>query len=253
MIYGIYRENDEAGNPESDRAIADAVRESLEASGHSVFMLEGEEAEKIAGKKPDLVFSMARKGTALDILSRMESSGLPVINSPRAIRLCFNREQVYRMMESSGLPLPRTSLKPIDNVGEEIPFMLKKPGTHGKKGDTFAVTNPEEMKAALKSLKASGIKNILVQDFVIGGKSYKFYGIGDEIFLPDFDKPGSENVIEFARRISHLIGMDVFGGDFIYKNGNFYVVDFNDWPSFSSMRKEAGERIAQLIISRLKP
>jgi glutathione synthase/RimK-type ligase-like ATP-grasp enzyme len=53
-------------------------------------------------------------------------------------------------------------------------------------------------------------------------------------------------------RLAQLIGIDVYGGDVIVdKNGLFYIIDFNDWPSFSRCKTEAAKAISQLIKERI--
>jgi len=42
----------------------------------------------------------------------------------------------------------------------------------------------------------------------------------------------------------------VYGGDAIVQaDGSFYIIDFNDWPSFSPCVNAAAEAISQLILS----
>ena len=49
-------------------------------------------------------------------------------------------------------------------------------------------------------------------------------------------------------RLSQLVGVEVFGGDAIIdEQGRFYIIDFNDWPSFSRCREEAAMAIAQCV------
>ena len=48
-----------------------------------------------------------------------------------------------------------------------------------------------------------------------------------------------------VERLAQLVGIEVYGGDAIIDSeGRFYIIDFNDWPSFSRCRDEAAEAIA---------
>lgn len=254
-VYGVHREYAEAGKPESDRAIAALVGKNLEALGYTVQMIDGEQAPTLAGNSPDLVFTMARRPETLRAFVGFEERGIPVVNSPKAVQLCFNRARVYEMMADGGLPVPDTRLVSLGEVGDAFPYVLKKPDTHGKKGDTFVVTSAAEKSAAVDSLRASGREQVLLQDFV-HGQTQKFYGIGEKVVLPDW-KQGqaasqAEDVRNQARRIAGMIGMNVYGGDFIQApGGETFIIDFNDWPSFSSIREEAGRDIAKLLAARL--
>lgn len=255
-IVGLYRENDEAGKPESDRALAFLVGEKLKEKDLEVEMLDGENAGHLKSHSPLLIFSMARKPTALEILEGFEQKGVRIINSPKAIRLCFNREKTYNLMKKNGLALPKTALVSLNAIPpNRFPFLLKKADMHGKRGDTFLVKNQADLSSAANALRESGRAQALFQEFV-EGTPYKFYGIGKEIFLPDFsfdEKKTVEKIKEDCKKIASLVGMDVFGGDFIFsaQEKKAYVVDFNDWPSFSLMREEAATKIAGLLISKL--
>lgn len=251
-ILGIYREYEEAGKPKEDRAIASLVGEMLRDKGHNVKMIDGEEISKIEKERPDLIFSMARRQTTLDLLCKKEKT-IPIINSPRAVKLCLNRQEVYNIMKEENIPFPDTHEVLLDDIKEEFPFVLKKTDSHGKLGDTFIVRSSGELKSAINSLRASGTNKILLQVFVDGHVN-KYYGIGNEVFFPNFiETKNFERVKKYVIRLSRAVGLDVFGGDFIYtQKGEIYIIDFNDWPSFSPMKEEAAKKIAKLIDSMLK-
>ena len=51
-----------------------------------------------------------------------------------------------------------------------------------------------------------------------------------------------------AEALAAAVGLQVYGGDAIVTaDGSWYMIDFNDWPSFSRCREEAAEAIAGLI------
>ena len=53
-----------------------------------------------------------------------------------------------------------------------------------------------------------------------------------------------------AERAATISGLSVYGGDAIVQaDGSFYIIDFNDWPSFSPCVNAAAEAISQLILS----
>ena len=48
-----------------------------------------------------------------------------------------------------------------------------------------------------------------------------------------------------------LLQIPVYGGDVVIdEDGEFWFIDFNDFPSFSSCRARAAEAIAQRILQR---
>ena len=52
-------------------------------------------------------------------------------------------------------------------------------------------------------------------------------------------------------RLSRLTQVPVYGGDAIVdKEGQFYIIDFNDWPSFSAFRQTMALTIAIEIMEQ---
>ena len=63
-----------------------------------------------------------------------------------------------------------------------------------------------------------------------------------------FDVSALQSEVE---RLAQLVGIEVYGGDAIIdRQGRFYIIDFNDWPSFSRCRDEASEAIGNLLVSQ---
>ena len=102
----------------------------------------------------------------------------------------------------------------------------------------------------------------------VPGDLVKFYGVGTAFF--QFFYPSDDGISKFGDekrngvahhyafeaerlhqevvRLSQLVGVEVFGGDAIIdEHGRFYIIDFNDWPSFSRCREEAAMAIAQCV------
>ena len=51
-----------------------------------------------------------------------------------------------------------------------------------------------------------------------------------------------------AEQLAAAVGLEIYGGDCIVcADGTWYMIDFNDWPSFSRCREEAADAIAGLI------
>ncbi|MBR1446917.1 MAG: hypothetical protein IJ586_07535, partial [Alloprevotella sp.] len=65
----------------------------------------------------------------------------------------------------------------------------------------------------------------------------------------EFDVKALQSIAATAAR---TIGFDIFGGDaVITAQGEIFIIDFNDWPSFSSCREEAAEAIAKHLWKQL--
>lgn len=130
-------------------------------------------------------------------------------------------------------------------------------------------------RAALANQQASfvirGVTNWIVQAH-IPGDLVKFYGVCGGFFR--YYYPNDDGISKFgdeklngeahhydfdvdalqaiAERVSMLTGVEVYGGDAIVTaSGAFYIIDFNDWPSFSRCRNEASEAIVHYIKNKI--
>jgi len=55
----------------------------------------------------------------------------------------------------------------------------------------------------------------------------------------------------YADMLAKKLRVPVYGGDIVIdEDGEFWFIDFNDFPSFSSCRARAAEAIAQRILQR---
>ena len=106
------------------------------------------------------------------------------------------------------------------------------------------------------------------------GDLVKFYGVQGTPFFHWFypydlghSKYGHEEIngksqgIEFdIERMKHIcqdaadvLDVKIYGGDCIISpEGEIYIIDFNDWPSFAPCRDEAAPHIAKSILSTIK-
>jgi hypothetical protein len=65
-----------------------------------------------------------------------------------------------------------------------------------------------------------------------------------------FDEP---YLIHEVHRLADVVSLDIYGGDAIIdKDGRIYIIDFNDWPSFSRCREDAAKAIAKLLKDKMK-
>ncbi|MEW6035829.1 MAG: hypothetical protein AB1529_04410 [Candidatus Micrarchaeota archaeon] len=256
-ILGLYREKKLAGKPEADNQIADAVGNALRRKPlvETVEMMRSE-GLRLDFPYPQLIFSMARGPDALSVLS-CAAAHAPVVNTPAAVQSCLRRSNLHDTMAKAGIPFPETRVfKEHEVLGLVPPFVLKRTATHGKSRDTLLISSKEDIAALPALIREIDDSFYLVQE-LIGGRTFKFYGIGNEIFPLAFadaaSKPKIAELADYARGMARCLDLDVFGGDFIYTSRNeFYFVDVNDWPSFSAIRAEAAEKIADLLLARTK-
>lgn len=263
MIKAIYRETRfSPSSVEKDKAIMDDVLTILkDRYGHQTESFHAEDVRPEMLKDATVILSMARSEALLGTLQSLKDEGVKVINTPEGISLCNNRYNLYSLFAENGVPCP-----PED--GEDGVWVKRGEGCAEVKDDVRFCTSETEIANAINSLKKRGITKYLVQAHV-KGDLVKFYGVADTDFFTcsyptdnGHSKFGLEAIngqshhycfdIEAlkatADKAAHLSGVLIYGGDAIVKeDGTFHIIDFNDWPSFSSCRKEASEAIAKLI------
>ncbi|MBR1626736.1 MAG: NTP transferase domain-containing protein [Bacteroidales bacterium] len=145
--------------------------------------------------------------------------------------------------------------------------------------DVIKVASSDKANAILKNYNSRGIKTAVISEN-IEGDIIKFYGIAsdcsnnekedrknvlsDNFFYmtyPSKDKFNNDinvnkqrieiNKQEFiltCQKAAKVLGLDIYGGDAaVDKKGNFYIIDMNDFPSFSACRNQAAESIVRLV------
>ena len=225
-------QRDESFSPnavEKDLAILQAVGEKLRDRGASVSYVKEELLQDKRWKLGDrvgVIFSMARSEKSLAVLQQAQAEGVMVVNDPRSIEICNSRRAIDGLMRSNSIPAA-----PYYERGKG---WIKADRGH----DVRFAANEEEM-LAFKQQVEDPLLTAHVE-----GTLVKFYGVADRFFSPQ----GYPQVAEAAARLARLVGIQVYGGDAVLlSDGTFAIIDFNDWPSFSSCREEAAAAICRLI------
>lgn len=275
MRAGAYSPN-HIGN---DTAIFNAVAEHLRKRGCIVNVYS--EEQLIAGNvTEDIIINMCREQKSIALLQQMEDAGKIVINSGYGIENC-TRERMTRILMGSNIPQPQSLMV---NTNEMIIDSLEKGGFTQcwiKRGDFHAihkedvsfVRHTQEAQDLLHEYFLRGIKRAVINKHIVGDL-VKFYGVQGTPFFHWFypydlghSKYGHEEIngksqgIEFdIERMKHLcqdaadvLDVKIYGGDCIISpDGEIYIIDFNDWPSFAPCRDEAAPHIAKSILSTIK-
>lgn len=211
----------------------------------------------------ECILTMARSKQTLKALVRLEQSGRHVINATTGVKNC-QRSVLDKLMRTNNVPMPPTK--------EGHGYWLKR-------GDAAAQSKADvvycEDKAALldaeNDFRSRGISDMVVSAHV-PGDLIKFYAVGSTMF--QYYYPSDDGISKFGdelrngrahhyafdsaalhrevTRLAEITGVSVYGGDAVVgKDGRFYIIDFNDWPSFSRCRDEAAEAIAQLAVASI--
>ena len=287
-IVGIYRASQFSPNMEdSDAAILNAVADRLRQSGHEVTCVR-EREERLRPKNDiaceasvkreeieldlegvDVVLTMGRLTSTLNLLQEVESKGVKVINSSLAIRHC-ERKRFTQILMDEDVPFAQSRVfQSSDNITWDLfPCWLKKGEGYAEVAeDVVFVRNAEELAAQVESMRRRGITTLVVSQH-LEGDLIKFYGVrGAGFFFWCYASDGpdkfgnnpinhqtqgyrfSEQALhEICNHAATVIGLDVYGGDCVVsKNGKIQLIDINDWPSFSRCREQAAEKIIRLI------
>ncbi len=264
----------------NDTAIINLTCEQLRKRGCQVKTYSEEQLIAGAVKEP-IVIHMCRDQRSFPILQAMEDSGRLVINSGYGVENC-TRERLTRILLGSGIPYPESLMV---NTNQTVTEQMERIGMERawiKRGDTYAmhkedvtyVRHPEEAQEVLQEYFLRGIKRAVINRH-LDGDQVKFYGVRDTDYFYCFypfektysskgdDKAprrgGEEARFDIDKfrdacdRAADILDIRIYGGDAIIDpEGNFSIIDFNDWPSFAPCRVEASGVIARAILAEIK-
>lgn len=265
---GIYREPEfSPGKVAADAAIIDAVLAELRGEGVQTAAIEA--SRFVAGEvvRAPLILAMCQGERALGRLAAAEKSGAVALNSALAIRNCY-RDLLGAGLSHAGVPTPagavlRTArpldLKPLRGLDLSAPMYVKRGDLHALgPRDVQRVEGLEQLEATLLQFVRRGVPLVYVQQEAIG-PVVKFYGVGDgEYFavIPDDDvilTDGAKLALgRAAAAAAAALGLEVWGGDAAIHGGDFSIIDFNDWPSFSQVRAAGAKAIARRALRMVR-
>lgn len=257
---------------EKDRAILCSVTRIMSSNGHNVQLLTEEEYADECSRF-DIIINMSRTPSTLEKLCKAQAAGCIVTNTPQAVHNC-SRRRFTECLKKENIPQPQSTIHNVDEAPpcEGYPLWIKKAdGWSEHPSDVCYASNSEEATAALANFKSRGINEVIICRH-IEGDIIKFYGIGQKFFRvcrpnPDDTKFGlekingtphhypidSEELHAMALAAARSIGVEIFGGDaIITPESKIYIIDLNDFPSFSAVRDEAAQAIYDLINSKIK-
>ena len=256
-VIAIYR--DACFSPNSvaaDRSIMDATIDRL--SQHQVLVI----AEHELGEqhRADLFLSMGRLPRTIQLLKAHELQNRALVINNAAALERFSRRHILQMMQENGIPTPPETC--------EHGYWVKRADAAAQtKADVVFCSDKATAEKTKRNFALRGVNDVVVSAHVVGDL-IKFYGVGDSFFgyfYPtdnSHSKFGNEkrngiaqhfgfNLHELraaATRLARLTGIDVYGGDCIVdREGRFFIIDFNDWPSFSPCREQAADAISLFV------
>lgn len=254
----------------------ETVATLLRGEGHIVTLYEVDALleDKVS---EDVIFSMARGETALQKLECHERSGSVVVNSPQGVRNC-HRLSISRLINESGANVPPYlwfDLSADLDIPHyvDFPCWLKRSDASAQEPDDVCfVIDEAHLKECLATFRKRKISEALISRHV-EGDIVKFYGVAGSSFFnwryPTLNGKQSKfglevhngpvqqyafSVLDLKKHVDYVAlqaDVAVYGGDCVVdSSGKCWIIDFNDWPSFSSCIDKAAEAIVALVLKK---
>ena len=261
-----------------DLQIMNAVKMMLNNNGHLVQMIDEDAFAELninnVAEEYGFVFTMMRSRNALNALKILQEHGLKAINPFEGINNA-KRKVITRIMSNMGAPIPDTLFDvDVDSFNKfDFPAWIKfADGWAKEHDDVVFVRNKKEAIENLNRLKikypgasfmaCSHLKGDLVKFYGVQGTSFFFccypdinkskFGLERINGLPNHFHFNTNNLKNICDIVADRSKIFVYGGDCIIQpNGDFFIIDFNDWPSFSACRQQAAQAIANRIEKEL--
>lgn len=241
---------------EKDCAILQAVVEGLQ---QPVVWTDEAQVQTEGLPPADLYLTMARGTAVLQQLAEAEKAGKRVVNAAESVAQCV-RSVLHRALQAHAIPLPPTE----GNAG----YWLKRGDASAQEqGDVVFCRDKEALTMQQQLFVQRGVTDWVVEAH-LPGDLLKFYGVAGgffRYFYPSDDgmsKFGNEQhnglahhyafdaaqLQAMVEQVAALTGVEVYGGDVIVApSGEFFLIDFNDWPSFSRCREAAAKAIVAWV------
>lgn len=259
---GIFSPN-HIGN---DAAILHATAGELRRRGCQVNVYSEQEFLERAVDE-DIVLAMCRGPQTVERLQRLEDKGVTVINSGYGIENCV-RMIMTGMLQEAGIPIPESIVvdtnvearRRLERAGFGICWVKRADSPTLHQEDSCRCRHPEEAQEILHEFFFRGIRKAVVSRYV-EGERIRFYGVASSgwfhCFIPfgagtilETDEQKKERIRDIAMKAAATLGVDIFGGDMVMTpQGDIYLANFDDWPSFAPIRKEAAKAIAKSVIA----
>lgn len=208
----------------------------------------------------DGLCSMARDPLILSLLSVYKVHGIPIVNDPFSVKKCMDRAFFNAILAKGGFQIPTThicsNLKSHFNGRLVLKEVLLCRGVRGK---GVILTSD-----SLPSKKPKRKSPVIVQEFLDASLGIKAYVIGGDVYLKrmqltkkcdnisiNLTSPERSNIKETCIKCGELLSIDIFNVEFLRTVEGFFIVDVNDFPSFSNI-PDAEERIANYLLRYFK-
>jgi ribosomal protein S6--L-glutamate ligase len=212
----------------------------------------------------------------MDLLAHLESTGVTVLNPPKAIECAVDKYLTTARLQAAGLPVPSTvvcensesAMAAFDQLGGDV---IVKPifGSEGR--GILRVSDPDLAFRTFRTLErtqavlylqryvdhdGSDLRVVVLDGRVIG--SMRRHGNGD--YRTNVSRSGTATPVELsadeaelALRAAAATGCQFAGVDLLYdSDGRVYVIEVNAVPGWRALSRVTGVDVAGVVISSLE-
>lgn len=211
----------------------------------------------------------------MDLLARIEASGVTVLNSPRSMECAVDKYLTTSLLQRAGLPVPETcvcensdeALAALDALGGDV---VVKPlfGSEGR-GIT-RVSDPEIGLRVFRTLERIGavlylqrfvehegfdVRILVLDGQVVGSMKRRSTddfrtNVSRDARPEPHDATDRER--EFALRAAAATGARFAGIDLLYdRSGRMYVIEVNAVPGWRAFQKVTGIDVARRVLDAI--
>ena len=206
----------------------------------------------------------------MDTLHLLEESGVPVINSPKAIEVAINKHRSLALLARHGLKVPYTVV--TENINEAVGRLNYEKGVvvkplFGSKGLGSTLIKDKDFAWRIYA-DLRFMKHVLyIQEYIEhGGRDIRAFVIGNQVVAAMYrERPGfwktnisrgakpvpykpTADVEELAIRAAKILGCDIAGVDILDVKGEKFIIEVNSQPGWKGIQTVTKVDIAKKII-----
>ena len=212
------------------------------------------------------------------LAKRLESQGIRLFNSSKAVELCDNKILMYQELVKHNIAIPKTFIAPktFEGLGytkrdfllkviKEINYPLIIKEAYGSFGEQVYLA--KDLQTANQIIDRIGYKDFLIQEFIkeSEGKDIRVNVVGDKAivsmlrenkndFRSNISNGGTgllfepkQEYIDLAIRAAKALGLDFAGVDVLFGKDGPIICEVNSNPQFASTLKATGINLADFI------
>jgi ribosomal protein S6--L-glutamate ligase len=209
----------------------------------------------------------------MDVLSRLEASGVRVVNTPKSLECAIDKYLTTARLQAAGLPVPKTivceneddAMSAFQQLNQDV---VVKPlfGSEGR--GIVRVTDPDLAHRTFRTLMrlkavlylqqfidhpGCDVRVVVMGDRVLGGmRRTSKLDFRTNVARDAVAEPHQPNAMEIdlALRAARATGTFISGVDLLYdRDGRCYVIEVNAVPGWQAFARVTGIDVASRLIS----